>query len=112
MRQLDASLKRVADDERFAYLPIFEAIEVALKAEPGHEFTDCRLLPFYRDAFRTLVLRTPIDRDARLNDGIFHDDGIHLNERGGLIDADVIETFLNNDLAGDKADGPQLHSAI
>jgi lysophospholipase L1-like esterase len=95
IRDLSAIAKRVAGEEHCAYVPIFEAIQVALQSEPGPEFTNFRLLPFYRDAFRTLVLRTPIDQVARLNGWHFHSDGIHLNERGGLIAAELIQSYLN-----------------
>jgi hypothetical protein len=48
-------------------------------AAPGRAFTSFRFLPFYRDAFRVLVLGKSPDEVARLNGWRFHTDGVHLN---------------------------------
>jgi len=45
--------------------------------------TEFRLLPMYRDAFPTLILRMSPDEVGDLNGWKFHGDGIHLNRRGG-----------------------------
>ncbi|MER9647897.1 SGNH/GDSL hydrolase family protein [Mesorhizobium sp. M0199] len=51
-------------------------------------------LPFYRDAFRVLVLRQRPDDVARVNGWLFHTDGVHLNSRAGLIVADRLQKFV------------------
>ena len=56
-----------------------------------------RFLAFYRDAFRTLVLGKSPDDVSRLNGWEFHTDGVHLNGRGGLLVADLVQTFIEND---------------
>jgi lysophospholipase L1-like esterase len=95
VRDLSADIKRIAGDEVVEYIPIFEAFQAAIKAEPGRAFTEFRLLPLYRDAFRTIVLRMSADDVARLNGWRFHSDGIHLNRRGGMIAAELIQTYLD-----------------
>lgn len=95
IRQLSASIRRVARAEGADYIPIFEAFQAAITADPGRAFTEFRLLPMYRDAFRTMVLRMSPDEVGRLNGWKFHSDGIHLNRRGGMIAADLIQAYLD-----------------
>lgn len=52
-------------------------------------------LPFYRDASRVVVLRKTPDEVAQLNGWRFHSDGVHLNSRGGIIAADLIQLFID-----------------
>jgi hypothetical protein len=63
-------------------------------ASPGCAFTAFRFLPFYRDAFRLLVLHRSLDKIAQKNDWRFHTDGVHLNSRGGKILADLVQEFI------------------
>jgi lysophospholipase L1-like esterase len=95
VRDLSVDIKRIAGDEVVEYIPIFEAFQAAIEAEPGRAFTEFPLLPLYRDAFRTMVLRMSADDVARLNGWRFHSDGIHLNRRGGMIAAELIQTYLD-----------------
>jgi lysophospholipase L1-like esterase len=95
VRNLSAGIKRVAGDEAVDYIPIFEAFQAAIEAEPGRAFTEFRLLPLYRDAFRIMVLRMSADDVARLNGWRFHSDGIHLDRRGGIIAAELIQAYLD-----------------
>ncbi len=95
IRDLSAEIRRIARDEVVEYIPIFDAFQAAIEAEPGRAFTEFRLLPLYRDAFRTMILRMSPDDVARLNGWRFHSDGIHLNRRGGMIAAELIQTYLD-----------------
>lgn len=95
IRELSASIRQVAQAEGADYIPIFEALQAAIAADPGRAFTEFRLLPMYRDAFRTMVLRMSPDEVGRLNGWKFHSDGIHLNRRGGMIAADLIQAYLD-----------------
>jgi len=52
------------------------------------------ILHFYRDAFRTLVLGKSSDEVARLNGWEFRTDGVHLSSHGGLIVANLVESFV------------------
>jgi hypothetical protein len=63
-----------------------------------------RFLAFYRDAFRTLVLGRSPDEVSRLNGWEFHTDGVHLNSRGGLLLADLVQTFIEKDGKSAKED--------
>lgn len=93
---LSASLRRIACDEAIEYIPIFEAFQAAIEADPGRALTALRFLPIYRDAFRTMVLRMSPEEVGRRNGWKFHSDGIHLNRRGGMIAAELIQTSLDN----------------
>jgi hypothetical protein len=95
IRALSASIKRIAYDEAVEYVPIFETLQTAIEAEPGPPLTSLRFLPMYRDAFRAIVLRMSPDDVGRLNGWKFHSDGIHLNGRGGMIAADLIQSNLD-----------------
>jgi hypothetical protein len=75
----------VANEERCDYISLHEAMTEAVRASPGRAFTAFRFLPFYRDAFRVLVLRQSPDEVARRNGWLFHTDGVHLNSRAGRI---------------------------
>lgn len=65
-----------------------------IRASPGRAFTSFRFFPFYRDAFRVVVLGKTPDEVAQLNGWRFHSDGTHLNRRGGIIAADLIQQFI------------------
>ena len=97
IRDLSASIRYVAQAQGADYIPIFEALQAAIAASPGRALTEFRLLPMYRDAFRTLVLRMSPDDVGGLNGWKFHSDGIHLNRRGGMIAADLIQAHLDGD---------------
>lgn len=96
VRDLNASIRHVAHVQGADYIPIFEAFDAALALDPGRAFTEFRLLPIYRDAFRSLVLRMSPDEVGRLNGWKFHSDGIHLNRHGGMIAADLIQSYLDD----------------
>ena len=97
---LNAGIRQIAQDQGADYIPVSEAFDAALALEPGPAFTEFRLLPMYRDAFRALVLRMSPDEIGRRNGWIFHSDGIHLNGRGGMIAADLIQSCLDDGAAG------------
>jgi len=85
----------IARAEGAAYIPVHEALSEAIRAAPGKELTGFRFRPFYGDALRTAVLRQSVDALARRNGWRFHSDGMHLNSRGGMIVADLVEEFIN-----------------
>jgi hypothetical protein len=66
-----------------------------IRASPGRALTSFQLLPIDRDAFGVLVLHKSPDEVAQLNGWRFHSDGIHLNSRGGIIAADLIQKFID-----------------
>jgi len=46
-------------------------------------------------AHRVLVLHKSPDEVAQMNGCHFHSDGVHLNSRGGMIVADLVEQFID-----------------
>jgi lysophospholipase L1-like esterase len=95
IRDLSASIRRIACEEATEYVPIFETFQASIEADPGRALTALRFLPMYRDAFRTMVLRMSPDDVGRLNGWKFHSDGVHLNRRGGMIAAELIQSYLD-----------------
>lgn len=93
--QLNAMIKDIAQEEGVGYIALNEAMSAALAAAPCRALTGFRFLPLYRDAFRTLALRKTPDQVATLNGWSFHSDGIHLNSRGGVILADLVQAFID-----------------
>jgi lysophospholipase L1-like esterase len=85
----------IARAEGVAYIPIYEALSEQIRKAPGQAFTGFRFQPFYRDAFRTMVLRQSVDTIARRNGWRFHSDGMHLNSRGGMMVADLVQEFID-----------------
>jgi lysophospholipase L1-like esterase len=94
IREFSATIRGIAQEEGTDYIAVYEAIFALIMKSPGRAFTEFRFLSFYRDAFRTLVLRKSPDEVARLNGWRFHTDGVHLNSRSGLIVADLVQTFI------------------
>lgn len=99
MAEYSAIIKDVAYKESVSYIPIYEAMCAHIATAPPRAFTHFRFFPFYRDAFRALALRKHPDEIALLNGWHFHTDGIHLNSRGGMIVADLVQGFLKAQLA-------------
>lgn len=95
IEQYSAIIRQIAGEENCAYLAIHEAMLAQIQASPGRAYTSLRLLPFYRDAFRVLVLKKSPDEVAQLNGWRFHADGVHLNNRGGMIAAELVQEFIN-----------------
>jgi lysophospholipase L1-like esterase len=94
IEEYSETIRNVALRAGVGYIPLYEAMLQQIQASPGRAFTSFRFLPFYRDAFRVVVLRKTPDEVARLNGWRFHSDGIHLNSRGGIIAADLIQQFI------------------
>lgn len=86
----------IAQLEGCRYLPLYEAMHEELLAVPGPAFAGFNFLPFYRDAFRTVVLGQSPDDVARRNGWRLHSDGVHLNSQGGMIAANLVQQFLDS----------------
>jgi len=95
IEEYSASIREIAREESVGYLPVYETMLAQIVAAPGRAFTSFRFLPFYRDAFRVLLLRKSPDEVARLNGWHFHTDGVHLNSRGGMIVAGLVQEFID-----------------
>ncbi|MGA2398357.1 MAG: GDSL-type esterase/lipase family protein [Steroidobacteraceae bacterium] len=94
--QLNAMIKDIAQEESVGYIGLNEAMNAQLATSPPRALTAFRFFPLYRDAFRTLALHKTPDQVAELNGWCFHSDGIHLNSRGGLILADLVQAFIDD----------------
>ena len=79
-----------------AYIPFYERLSEQIAATPGQALTRFRFLPIYRDTFRFFVLRRSSDQIAAANGWRFHVDGVHLNRRGGIVLAELIQEFLES----------------
>jgi lysophospholipase L1-like esterase len=95
MEECSGTIRDVALKEDVGYIPLHETMLAQIRESPGRPFTSFRFLPFYRDAFRVVVLRKSPDEVARMNGWRFHSDGVHLNSRGGMIAADLIQQFID-----------------
>ena len=91
-----AIIKEVAQEEDVGYIAMYEAMCARIATSPGRAFTCFRFFGFYRDAFRVLVLRKSPDEIAVLNGWRFHTDGVHLNSLGGMIVANLVQSFLQS----------------
>lgn len=94
VEEYSGTIRDVALKEDVGYIPLYESMLAQIRASPGRAFTSFRFFPFYRDAFRVVVLGKTPDEVAQLNGWRFHSDGIHLNRRGGIIAADLIQQFI------------------
>lgn len=92
--EYSAIAHEIAVSEGCVYIPIYEELQAQLLGQTGKSFTAFRFLPFYRDALRTVVMREPLDEVGRKNGWRSHTDGVHLNRRGGLVAANLIQRFL------------------
>ncbi|HTZ90619.1 MAG TPA: hypothetical protein VMA71_09765 [Alloacidobacterium sp.] len=93
--EYSAIIGEVARDAGIGYIPVYETLLAEIRESPGRAFTNFRFFPFYRDAFRVLVQRKGPDEVAHINGWRFHSDGIHLNSRGGMIAAGLVQAFLD-----------------
>ena len=88
-------IKDIARKAEVGYLAVHEAMLAQIQSSPGRAFTCFRLLPFYRDAFGALMLRKSPDQIGQMNGWRFHTDGVHLNSRGGMIVAGLVQEFID-----------------
>ena len=95
VRRFSTIIREVATVENIDYISVYEAFSAQMK-NSRRPFSEFRFLAFYRDAFRALVLGRSPDDISRLNGWEFHTDGVHLNSRGGLLVADLVQTFIEN----------------
>lgn len=95
IEEYSAIIKEIARDENADYVAVHEAMLARIMKSPGRAFTRFQFLPFYRDAFRVLAMRKGPDEVAEMNGWRFHTDGVHLNSRGGMIVADLVQEFID-----------------
>ncbi len=89
-------IKEVAEQEGVDYIPFYEKLEEQIEASPGKAFTEFRWRSFFRDYYwREFILRHSFDEIAEMNGWKYHVDGVHLNTKGGMILANVVQEFLD-----------------
>jgi len=92
--QYNAILKEISVTYKVGYIPFYERMEELIRASPGKSMTGFKILPFYRDIFRQLVLHKSNDEIGEMNGWRFHRDGIHLNSTSGKLLANMVQEFL------------------
>jgi len=94
--RFSATIKQIAAQHGTDYIPFYERLSAAIAASPGKALTEFRFLPIYGDTFRYFVLRKTSDEIGAANGWKFHVDGVHLNRRGGMILAGLVQDFLDS----------------
>ncbi len=89
-------VKAVSKAEGTAYIPFYEAMNEAIVNSPRRQaFTKFSYRDFYWSAIRQFILGFSLDRVAEENGWEFHVDGLHLNSRGGMILANLVQKYLD-----------------
>ena len=94
--RFSAAIKQAAAQHGTDYIPFYERLGAEIAASPGKELTRFRFLPIYGDTFRYFVLGSTSDEIGAANGWKFHVDGVHLNRRGGMTLADLVQEFLDS----------------
>jgi lysophospholipase L1-like esterase len=98
-KQYSEIVQVIAKEEKVVYIPLYERLNKQLVASPGRDFTAFRFRSMYYDAFRQFVLRQSLDEISQINGWQFHVDGLHLNSRGGMILANLVQEFLDGQVS-------------
>lgn len=93
--QYSEIVKQVAVEEGTGYIPLHEAFCEQIALSPGKAYTGMSIRSMYWNAIRQYILGRPLDDIARSNGWQFHVDGLHLNSRGGMILANLVQDFLD-----------------
>jgi len=94
--QFSMAIKEAASRNGTDYIPFYEQLSAEIAASPGKALTKFRFLPIYGDTFRYFVLKQTSDEIGAANGWKFHVDGVHLNRRGGMILAGLVQDFLDS----------------
>ncbi len=94
--RFSASIRETSAQQGTDYIPFYERLSAGIAASPGKALTAFRFLPIYGDTFRYYVLRKTSDEIGAANGWKFHVDGVHLNRRGGMILAGLVQDFLDS----------------
>jgi lysophospholipase L1-like esterase len=94
VRQFSKIIATAAHEHGCRYVPVHEALTAAMGSISGQSYTQFRLLPFCRNALRTVVLREDLNVVGARSGWRWHTDGIHLNRRAGILVADRVQEFL------------------
>jgi len=96
IKEYNKVLKELADQDRVAYLPVYERQKEYLnkiQKHPGRSYGDDGMLPIKALA-RHFLLRQSFDVISKKNHFLLLTDGIHMNSLGATFIADEVELFL------------------
>jgi lysophospholipase L1-like esterase len=96
IKEYNALLKEIADEEQVSYLPVYELQEEYLRKVQqgsGRPYKSGGMLSIKALA-RHYLLRQSFDEISRKHHFLLVIDGIHMNSRGAAFIADEIESFL------------------
>ncbi len=96
-----AFLKETSASQGVAYLPVYERMADYLKSTGQHEGTShhSRIFMTARLTVRHILLKESYVSISRRNGFVLLTDGVHLNEKGAALVADVMEEYLSGNLA-------------
>jgi lysophospholipase L1-like esterase len=98
IKDYNALLKGIADEEQVSYLPVYELQEKYLREVQqgsGRPYESGAMLSIKALA-RHYLLRQSFDEISRKHHFLLVTDGIHMNSRGATFIADEIESFLRS----------------
>jgi lysophospholipase L1-like esterase len=98
IKDYNALLKEIADEEQVSYLPVYELQEEYLKEVQqgsGRPYGSGGMLSI-KALVRHYLLRQSFDEISRKHHFLLVTDGIHMNSRGATFIADEIESFLRS----------------
>lgn len=98
IKEYNALLKEIADEEQVGYLPVYELQEEHLREVQqggGRPYVSGGMLSIKALA-RHYLLRQSFDEISRKHHFLLVTDGIHMNSRGAAFIADEVESFLHS----------------
>jgi lysophospholipase L1-like esterase len=98
IKEYNALLKEIADEEQVSYLPVYERQEEYLREVQqgsGQPYESGGMLSIKALA-RHYLLRQSFDEISKKHHFLLVTDGIHMNSRGATFIADEIESFLRS----------------
>ncbi len=78
-----------------AYLPLYETMRDLIADHPGKAATGLSFSHYYVNLFRQHALGRELDEIGERNGWRYHVDGIHLNRRGGMLLAELVQDYLD-----------------
>lgn len=85
----------IASRHDAAYLPLYETMRDLIAADPGKAATGLSFSQYYVNLFRQHALGRDLDEIGKRNGWRYHIDGVHLNRRGGMLLAELVQDYLD-----------------
>ncbi|MBT4091679.1 MAG: hypothetical protein HOE30_24605 [Deltaproteobacteria bacterium] len=93
-------IKKVALEKNVSYLPLYEKMDTILRQQnpaAQSDFDGYERSLLYKAIFYHHVAGYSWDEVSTVNEFMLQTDNIHLNRRGAMMIADLIDEFLRND---------------